>query len=189
MKKTRIAIVGLGMAVTPHAKGLMDLSDTVEVAYAHSPERGRAGDAFSERFPFPTCDSFDTILEDKSVEAVAVLTPANTHLRIARRCAAAGKHVLLEKPIDITTAKAEATIAACRQAGVTLGIVLQHRFRPAGMRLAELLACRRAWVDRRHARQLSACGARKATMTSQAAAVSREMAAACCSRRASTPST
>ena len=138
MKKTRIAIVGLGMAVTPHAKGLMDLSDTVEVVYAHSPSAARR-QSFSERFPFPTCDSFETILEDKSVEAVAVFTPANTHFDIARRCAAAGKHVLLEKPIDITTAKAEATIAACRQAGVTLGIVLQHRFRPAGMRLAEIL--------------------------------------------------
>lgn len=138
MKKTQIAIVGLGMAVTPHAKGLMDLSDTVEVAYAHSPSSERRR-SFSERFPFPTCDSFDTILEDKSVEAVAVFTPANTHYELARRCAAAGKHVLLEKPMDITTAKAEATIAACRQAGVTLGIVLQHRFRPAGMRLAEIL--------------------------------------------------
>ncbi len=138
MKKTRIAIVGLGMAVTPHAKGLMDLSDTVEVVHAHSPSAARR-QSFSERFPFPTCDSLDTILEDKSVEAVAIFTPANTHLDLARRCAGAGKHVLLEKPIDITTEKAEATIAACRQAGVTLGIVLQHRFRPAGMRLAEIL--------------------------------------------------
>ena len=112
--------------------------DTVEVAYAHSPSAERRR-SFGERFPFPTCDSFDTILEDKSVEAVAVFTPANTHYELARRCAAAGKHVLLEKPMDITTAKAEATIAACRQAGVTLGIVLQHRFRPAGMRLAEIL--------------------------------------------------
>jgi len=37
MTKVRIAIVGLGMAVTPHAKGLIDLSETVEVAAAFSP--------------------------------------------------------------------------------------------------------------------------------------------------------
>lgn len=138
MKKTRIAIVGLGMAVTPHAKGLLDLADIVEVAHAYAPSRVRR-DSFGERFGFPTCDSLDTILDDASVEAVAIFTPANTHLDIAERCAAAGKHVLLEKPIDITTARAEATVAACRKAGVTLGIVLQHRFRPAGARLAELL--------------------------------------------------
>ena len=41
MKKTRIAIVGLGMAVTPHAKGLMDLKDKIEVIHAFSPSPGR----------------------------------------------------------------------------------------------------------------------------------------------------
>lgn len=138
MKKTRIAIVGLGMAVTPHAKGLVDLADVVEVVHAYAPSEARRR-AFAERFPFPTSDSLETILEDGSVEAVAIFTPANTHADIAERCAAAGKHVLLEKPLDITTARAEAAVDACRKAGVTLGIVLQHRFRPAGTRLAEVI--------------------------------------------------
>lgn len=138
MTKKRIALVGLGMAVTPHAKGLVDLADKVEVAYAYSPSEARRK-AFGERFGFPLCDRLETILEDKTVDAALVLTPANTHLDIARRCAEAGKHVLLEKPIEITTARAEELVAACRKAGVTLGIVLQHRFRPAGMRLAEML--------------------------------------------------
>jgi predicted dehydrogenase len=136
--KKRIALVGLGMAVTPHAKGLVDLADKVEVAYAYSPSEARRK-AFGERFGFPLCDRLETILEDKTVDAALVLTPANTHLDIARRCAEAGKHVLLEKPIEITTTRAEELVAACRKAGVTLGIVLQHRFRPAGMRLAEML--------------------------------------------------
>ena len=138
VSRTRLAIVGLGMAVTPHARGLVDLADKVEVVHAFSPSASRR-EAFAERFPFPTCDSLDTILNDDSVEAVAVFTPANTHRDIARQCAAAGKHVLMEKPLDITTARAEELVHACRAAGVTLGVVLQHRFRPAGMRLAELL--------------------------------------------------
>ena len=138
MKKTRIGLIGLGMAVTPHAKGLVDLAEKVEVAYAWSPSEARRK-AFTERFDFPTCERIETILEDETVDAVLVLTPANTHLEIARRCAEAGKHVLLEKPIEISTARAEELVAACRKAGVTLGIVLQHRFRPAGMRLAEIL--------------------------------------------------
>jgi len=136
--KTRIAIVGLGMAVAPHARGLIDLSDHVEVAHAFAPSEARRK-AFGEKFPFPLCDSLDTILKDDSVEAVAVFTPANTHRDIAVRCAEAGKHVLMEKPLDITTARAEELVAACRKAGVKLGVVLQHRFRPAGMKLAELL--------------------------------------------------
>jgi UDP-N-acetyl-2-amino-2-deoxyglucuronate dehydrogenase len=137
-KKTRIAIVGLGMAVTPHARGLMDLADEVEVVHAFAPSDARRK-AFGEKFPFPLTDNLDTILKDDSVEAVAVFTPANTHRDIAIRCAEAGKHVLMEKPLDITTARAEELVAACRKAGVKLGVVLQHRFRPAGMKLAELL--------------------------------------------------
>jgi UDP-N-acetyl-2-amino-2-deoxyglucuronate dehydrogenase len=139
MKKLRLALVGLGMAVTPHAKGLLDLADRVEVVHAFSPSEARRA-AFAARFPFPSCERLETILEDRTVDAVLVITPANTHLDIARRCAAAGKHVLLEKPLDITTARAEELVAACRAAGVTLGIVLQHRFRPAGVRLAEMIA-------------------------------------------------
>ena len=139
MHRTRIAIIGLGMAVTPHARGLIDLSEMVEVAWAYSPSEARRA-AFADSFSFPLADSLDTILDDKSVEAVLVLTPANTHLDVAVRCAEAGKHILLEKPLDTTTARAEALVAACRKAGVTLGVVLQHRFRPAGMRLAEVLA-------------------------------------------------
>lgn len=138
MTKTRIAIVGLGMAVTPHARGLLDLADRIEVAYAFSPSETRRR-AFAERFPFPLADSLDTILGDDSVEAVAVFTPANTHCDIAKQCAAAGKHVLMEKPLDISTARAEELVAACRAAGVKLGVVLQHRFRPAGVRLGEIL--------------------------------------------------
>jgi len=139
VKKTRIAIVGLGMAVTPHARGLVDLADELEVAYAFSPSEARRK-AFAEKFPFPTCDSLDTILNDASVEAVAVFTPANTHRDIGLACAAAGKHVLMEKPLDITTARAVELVEGCRKAGVTMGVVLQHRFRPAGLKLAQMLA-------------------------------------------------
>jgi UDP-N-acetyl-2-amino-2-deoxyglucuronate dehydrogenase len=137
MKKARIAIVGLGMAVVPHAKSALDLADRVEVAYACSPSAERRA-KFAEKFPFPQCDKLETILDDPTIDAVAVLTPPNTHLEIVSRCAAVGKHVLLEKPLEITTARAEEMVAACRAAGVTLGIVLQHRHKPAVERLAEL---------------------------------------------------
>lgn len=136
--KTRIALVGLGMAVTPHARGLMDLSDRVEVVHAFSPSETRRR-SFAERFPFPLAASLDDVLGDPSVEAVLVITPANTHRDVAIRCAQAGKHVLLEKPLEITTQRAEQLVSACRDAGVKLGVVLQHRFRPAGMKLAALL--------------------------------------------------
>jgi len=133
----RVGVVGLGMAVTPHAKSLVDLKARVEVAYACSPSAERRKQ-FAERFAFPPCDRLETILEDRGVDAVAVLTPPNTHLEIVERCARAGKHVLLEKPLEISTARAERLVAACRN--VTLAVVLQNRHKPATKRLVEALA-------------------------------------------------
>jgi predicted dehydrogenase len=132
----RVAIVGLGMAVTPHARSLLDLKERVQVAYAFSPSAERRR-KFAERFPLPQCERLETILDDRSLDAVLVLTPPNTHLEIGSRCAAAGKHVLLEKPLEISTARAEQLVQACQK--VKLGVVLQHRFRPAAEKLHELL--------------------------------------------------
>ena len=132
----RVGIVGLGMAVTPHAKSLLDLKDRVQVAYAFSPSAERRR-KFAERFAFPQCDRLEAILEDRSVGAVLVLTPPNTHLEIVGRCAAAGKHVLVEKPLEISTTKAEQLVK--NTSHVKLGVVLQHRFRPAAEKLRERL--------------------------------------------------
>ncbi len=139
MKRHRVAIIGLGMAVTPHAKSLLDLGDRVEVAHAFAPSEKRRR-AFAANFAFPLSDNLDAVLADKSVDAVLILTPPNTHLDLVRRAAQAGKHVLLEKPLEITTERALELVRACRDAGVTLGIVLQHRFRPPAVKLRELLA-------------------------------------------------
>jgi predicted dehydrogenase len=132
----RVALVGLGMAVTPHARSLLDLKHRVQVAYAYSPSQERRR-SFAERFPFPQCNQLETILQDRTVDAVLLLTPPNTHLELVSRCTAAGKHVLLEKPLEISTARAEKLVQACRN--MKLGVVLQHRFRPAAEKLRERL--------------------------------------------------
>lgn len=139
MAKHRVALIGLGMVAPVHAAGLADLADRVEVAWAFSRTQARRDD-LAKHYPFPTCDSLDAILADESVDAVIVLTPAATHLDIVRRCAEAGKHVLLEKPVEITTRRATELVETCERFGVTLGIVFQHRFRTAATTLAQLLA-------------------------------------------------
>jgi len=138
MRKHRVAIIGLGMAVTPHAKSLIDLKDRVEVVAAFSPSAARRA-AFADKFPFRLADSLDAILADKSIDCVEILAPPNTHLDLVRKCAEAGKHILLEKPLEITTERSLALVEAARKAGVTLGVMLQHRFRPAALKLREML--------------------------------------------------
>jgi predicted dehydrogenase len=138
MQKTRLSIVGLGMASAPHVKSLSDLSDRVEVAAVYSPSATRR-EAFAGKHRLPAVGDLDTILSDKSINAVMLLTPPNTHLDLVRRAAAAGKNILLEKPLEITLERAEELVATAEAANVTLGIVLQHRFRPISVALAELL--------------------------------------------------
>jgi predicted dehydrogenase len=137
-RRHRLAVVGLGMAVTPHAQSLRDLSARADVAGAYSPTPSRRA-SFASRFAFPVTDDLDALVADPSIEAVMILTPPRTHLPLVQRFAAAGKHVLLEKPLEADTARAEAVVAACDRAGVALGVVLQHRFRPAARALATRL--------------------------------------------------
>jgi predicted dehydrogenase len=138
MARRRIGIIGLGMAVTPHARSLIDLQHRVEVAFAFSPSAARRS-AFAERFGFPLADDLDAALVDSSVDAVLILTPPSTHLDLVRRAVEAGKHVLIEKPLEITMERSLALVDTCRAARRKLGVVLQHRFRPAGRRLQQIV--------------------------------------------------
>jgi len=136
--KLGFGIIGLGMAVQPHARSFRDLADRVAVRGVFSPSVERR-EAFARQYGYPPVDSVDAILADRDVQCVSVLTPPNTHLALVRQCAAAGKHVLLEKPLEIDVARARELVATCEQAGVILGVCLQHRYRPSAVRLAALL--------------------------------------------------
>ena len=139
MERTRIAIIGLGLAVAPHAKSLLDLAGRVEVVWAASRSRERA-DKFFQAYGLPVTTDIDGAISDPSVEAVFVLTPPNTHADIALAAMAHGKHVLLEKPLDASVERARKIVETAGAAGLTLGVVLQHRFREAALRLAEIVA-------------------------------------------------
>ncbi len=132
--RQRLAIIGLGMAVRPHARSLVDLRDRVEVAYAFSRSKERR-DSFGAQFDFPLTGDLSQILEDRSIDAVMILTPPNSHLELVEAFAAAGKHILLEKPLERSSARAQRLVEAAEAAGVTLGVVLQNRFRPASEHL------------------------------------------------------
>lgn len=138
MQKSRIAIVGAGLAAAPHALALKELTDEVEVACVVGRSRERL-EAFAQTHGFPSGPSLDDALSDTSIDAVLILTPPNTHLDLVEKAAAAHKHVLLEKPLEISTDRAEDLVAMCADAGVQLGIVFQNRFRPAVQQLAALV--------------------------------------------------
>ena len=121
-----MALVGLGPAALPHLRSLHDLMDRIEFRYACA----RRPDADRVRpYPGPVqmTDSLDVILQDPEVQAVIVATPPATHLDICQRCFAAGKHVLLEKPLEVNFERSARLVAMAEAAGLRLGLVLQHR--------------------------------------------------------------
>ena len=136
--KVAIAIIGLGPAAEPHAKSLHDLAARVDVRAAASRTEAKC-QAFAERFGFPVTTDIDAVIADPAIAAVLLLTPPAAHLELAQRCFAAGKHVLVEKPLELTVARGERLVAAGRAAGRRLGVVLQHRFRPGSLRLRTVL--------------------------------------------------
>jgi predicted dehydrogenase len=136
--RRRIGIVGLGMALKPHALSLRDLGTRVDVAAAFAPSAARRDEA-ARAWGWPVVDSVDRILGDRSIDMVLVLTPPWTHTDLVGRAAAAGKHVLLEKPVDANAERSAAIVQACDRVGVRLAIVFQHRFRPAALELAKLV--------------------------------------------------
>lgn len=136
--RRRVGVIGLGMAATPHAQSLLDLAERVEVAGCFSPSAARRA-AFGERFGLPVVDRMETLLDDPTLSAILLLTPPDSHADLVARCAAAGKHVLLEKPLDATPEGSRAVVETMERAGLTLGVVLQHRFRAAAERLTDLL--------------------------------------------------
>jgi predicted dehydrogenase len=72
--------------------------------------------------------TLEELLSDSKVHAVSICTPSGTHMDPAVAAARAGKHVMVEKPIEITTERVDAIIRACREAGVTLGAIFPRRF-------------------------------------------------------------
>lgn len=134
----RIGVIGLGMASAPHAQSLLDLRDRLEVTGAYSPTTSRR-EAFSAKWGLPVTGDLADLFDNPAVDAVLVLTPPNSHLELVERAARSGKHVLLEKPLDVSLERAEALVEAAEAAGVRLGVVLQHRFRPISLAFGEIL--------------------------------------------------
>jgi predicted dehydrogenase len=94
------------------------------------PEKAKA---LGDKYGVPSFTSPKAFLS--VVDAVTVCTPSGYHSKVGIACAKAGKHVLSEKPIDTTFAKAQKLVDTCKQEGVKLGVISQHRFSRAIQRV------------------------------------------------------
>jgi len=96
-------------------------------------------EAFAARHGLALGRDYAAVLADKAIDAVVLATPHTQHHDQVLAAAAAGKHVFCEKPFTLSKASAEAAIAACAEAGVTLAVGHNRRFLPAHGELCRLV--------------------------------------------------
>jgi predicted dehydrogenase len=126
-------LVGCGVVGAVHAKALRTVPGAQLVAVcARDPARIAQ---FAARFGVTAYTDYERFLEHRDLHVVSVCTPSGTHAELGCRAAAAGKHVLVEKPMDISLARADALIDACATAQVKLAVILQSRLLPAVQRI------------------------------------------------------
>jgi UDP-N-acetyl-2-amino-2-deoxyglucuronate dehydrogenase len=130
-------IVGAGIIAAVHADAIALLPDARLVAVtdvAAGPAREFAAARGCAAEP-----SLDDLLARRDVDVVCVCVPSGLHAAVGVRAAKAGKHLVVEKPLDVTLAAADRLLAAARQAGVTLTVMSQHRFDPGVAALKRLI--------------------------------------------------
>ena len=118
-------VVGVGMIAATHAKALGEAAGARLVACTDlNQERC---DAFAKEHNCKGYAAMDDFLADPDLEVVAICTPSGAHMEPAVAAAEAGKHVLIEKPLEITLDRCDRIIEACESAGVVCAGVFPSR--------------------------------------------------------------
>jgi UDP-N-acetyl-2-amino-2-deoxyglucuronate dehydrogenase len=138
-KGTRgFGIAGTGVIAAMHAAAIATLPGARLAAVTDVAEGAAA--AFAAARGCAAEPSLDRLLARPDVDVVCVCVPSGLHAEVGVQAARAGKHLVVEKPIDVTLTAADRLIEAARAAGVALTVISQHRFDPGLVELKRLLA-------------------------------------------------
>ncbi len=136
-----IGIVGCGMIAEFHTRAIAEIAGArVVAAFSRNPANGqKIVDLAAPQGPCALHDDYDAFLAHPGLDVVCICTPSGAHLDPAVAAARAGKHVVVEKPLEITLPRCDAIIAACDAAGVRLCTIFPSRFSPANVALKQAI--------------------------------------------------
>ncbi len=126
-------IIGCGGISDVHAHAIQSIPEAKLVGF-YNRTRPRA-ERQAKRYGVSWDLDLDRFLNRPGIDAVSVCTPSGTHGDLGILAAQAGKHVMVEKPIEVSLEKGRRLTAVCREAGVRLGVIYQSRFLPAVQRI------------------------------------------------------
>lgn len=130
-------IVGCGMIANFHAKAIEAIPGAKLVACQS--RRLESAEKLANEHGGKAYDDLDQMLEDPNVNVVTICTPSGAHLEPAIRAANAGKHLIIEKPLEITLKRCDKIIESCRKNGVLLSTVFPSRFHRASLLLKQAI--------------------------------------------------
>jgi UDP-N-acetyl-2-amino-2-deoxyglucuronate dehydrogenase len=131
-EKMRFAIIGGGVIAPSHARAIAGNSKAELVAVADiDTDKAKA---FAADFSIPDVYAdYEELLKRDDIDVITIAVPSGYHADVAVAAAQAGKHILCEKPLDITSDNMTRMIAAGRKANIKLGCVFQRRITPASI--------------------------------------------------------
>jgi len=132
-----IGIIGGGGISDTHARAATEI-DGVKVAAFYGDNYEKTTE-LAQRYGRAVYRDLDSLLAHRPLDLVIIGSPSALHARQGIAAARRGLHVLTEKPIDVTTAQADALIKECAQAQVKLGVCFQDRVAPGIARLKQLI--------------------------------------------------
>src|SRR5262245_16051011 len=135
MQPLGVAIVGCGMIARFHARALAEVPATRLLALVSRSAESAGKLAGELGLDLARYTSLDEALARRDVHIVIITTPSGAHAEPAIAAAKAGKHVVVEKPLEITAARCDQIIDACDRAGVQLCTIFPSRFGDANIEL------------------------------------------------------
>lgn len=134
-------IIGAGTIAHFHAQAIKAMEGgQLGAVYARNPEKAKA---FGKKFNCKAYSLLEEMLADKSIDIVTIATPSGAHLEPTIAAAKAGKHIVCEKPLEVTVERVQQMITVCQEQGVVLAGIFNRRFNPAVEALKKAVEARR----------------------------------------------
>lgn len=133
-----IGVIGLGIIGRQHVARLTDPRTSTRLAGVFDTDEALV-EEFSQAHSVPGVNSVADLLALEDMDAVVIAVPSGLHRDLTIAALEAGKHVLLEKPIEVSVAASDEVLQAARASGKVLSVVSQRRFAPANQYIKQLL--------------------------------------------------
>jgi predicted dehydrogenase len=140
-KRFGFGIVGAGVISRFHAKAIAAIGNA-DLVGVYSINKNKS-DLFASSYNCVAYETLEDMLENPSINIICICTPSGLHLDPALKCIEAGKHCLIEKPLEITIEKCDKIIEASQKAGVKTGVIFPSRFYEVNQQLKKSLEVNR----------------------------------------------